>query len=362
VAGIGTGGSTSQHDGGRGERQVVRGARTGARRTGRVVAAVALALAVSATDAASGWAEEPAPPTDSSTSSASSTPTPTPTPTPSPTPSTSTPPTDPSTPSAEVEVDAGLGGLGVDVEVDQDATLGGGAMDSTRGAVPVGRRQLFTGDWETGDFSQWEVCQSKLVNGRCSSIGRGNANMAIVDAPGVRQGQHAARFTVRPGDVPNFGGGERSEVQSSAAGALVHEGDERFYEWSVQYPENMPDVSGRFFIILQWHSSSGSPPLAIDLSRGSVDIGGDGVRSAPRRTIGPIRRGEWVDYVLRVKFSRNAGSGFVEAWENGKQTVQRTNRATMVDGENYLKQGIYRSTSASGTVSLTMDGLRVTAP
>ena len=255
-------------------------------------------------------------------------------------------------------MDAGLGGLGVDV----GATLGGGAMDSTRGAVPVGRRSLFTGDWETGDFSQWQVCQSKLVNGRCSTVGRGNANMAIVDAPGARQGQHAARFTVRPGDVPNFGGGERSEVQSSAAGALVHEGDERFYEWSVQYPENMPDVSGRYFIILQWHSSSGSPPLAIDLSRGSVDIGGDGVKSAPRRTIGPIRRGQWVDYVLHVKFSRNAGSGFVEAWENGKQTVQRTNRATMVDGENYLKQGIYRGSNSEGTVALTMDGLRVTAP
>lgn len=336
MAGIGTGGSTSRHDGGRDERRIARGARTGVRRTGRVVAAVALALAVSATDAASGWAEEPTPPSDPS-----------------------------STPSAEVDVDAGLGGLGVDVDVDvdqDDATVDGGAMDSTRGTVPVGRRQLFTGDWETGDFSQWQVCQSKLVNGRCSSIGRGNANMAIVDAPDARQGQHAARFTVRPGDVPNFGGGERSEVQSSAAGALVHEGDERFYEWSVRYPEDLPDVSGRFFIILQWHSSSGSPPLAIDLSRGSVDIGGDGVKSAPRRTIGPIRRGEWVDYVLHVKFSRNSGSGFVEAWENGKQTVQRTNRATMVDGENYLKQGIYRSTSASGTVNLTMDGLRVTAP
>lgn len=336
MAGIGTGGSTSRHDGGSGDRRIARGARTGVRRTGRVVAAVALALAVSATDAASGWAEEPTPPSDPS-----------------------------STPSAEVDVDAGLGGLGVDVDVDvnqDDATLDGGAMDSTRGTVPVGRRQLFTGDWETGDFSQWQVCQSKLVNGRCSSIGRGNANMTIVDAPAARQGQHAARFTVRPGDVPNFGGGERSEVQSSAAGALVHEGDERFYEWSVRYPEDLPDVSGRFFIILQWHSSSGSPPLAIDLSRGSVDIGGDGVRSAPRRTIGPIRRGEWVDYVLRVKFSKNKDTGFVEAWENGKQTVQRTNRATMVDGENYLKQGIYRSTSASGTVSLTMDGLRVTAP
>ncbi|MFC5141104.1 polysaccharide lyase [Actinomycetospora rhizophila] len=302
-------------------------ARGGTRRGTRIAAALLLALSVSATEAAA-WASEP------------------------------TPPTEPDGPSVGVEV--GAGGVGVDVGV--GAGAGGGEFASTRGGVTVGGNQVFLGDWETGDFSQWGVCQSKLVNGGCRGVGRGNANMTITDAPDVRQGQHAARFTVKPGDVPNFGGGERSEVQSNAPGALVHEGDERWYEWSVQYPQDMPDVKGRFFIILQWHSASGSPPLAIDLSKGTVDIGGDGVRSAPRRTIGPIRRGEWVDYVLHVKFSRNAGTGFVEAWENGQQTVQRTNRATMVDGENYLKQGIYRSTSSTGTVSLTMDGLRVTAP
>lgn len=300
--------------------------RGGMRRGGRVVAAVALALTVSTTEVA--WASEP------------------------------TPPTDPNGPSVGVEAEVGGTGIGVGVDVGS----GGGETAGVRNGVTVGGRQVFLGDWETGDFSQWGVCQSKLVNGQCRGVGRGNANMMITEAPDVRQGRYAARFTVRPGDVPNFGGGERSEVQSNAPGALVREGDERWYEWSVQYPQDMPDVRGRFFIILQWHSSSGSPPLAIDLSKGTVDIGGDGVRSAPRRTIGPIRRGEWVDYVLRVKFSKNKDTGFVEAWENGQQTVQRTPRATMVDGENYLKQGIYRSTSSSGTVNLTMDGLRVTAP
>ena len=99
-----------------------------------------------------------------------------------------------------------------------------------------------------------------------------------------------------------------------------------------------------------------------DVYKRQVDIGGDGVLTAPRRTIGPIRRGEWVDYVLHVKFSRNATVGFVEAWENGLQTVPRTARANMVDSENYLKQGIYRPSLSTTVVSLTLDGLRVTAP
>lgn len=308
------------------------------RRGGRAVAAFAIALSVSATAVGTGGATEP------------------------------TPPVDPPTPSLDVDADSELRvDSRIDVGVNVDAGLDVGAVGddgfaSTRGGVAVGPRQLFVGDFETGDFRQWDVCQSKLTNGSCTAVGRGNRAMGIVDGAEARQGGHAARFTVRPGDVPDFGGGERSEVQSSAPGALVHEGDERWYEWSVRYPQDMPDVRGRYFVILQWHSSSGSPPLAVDLSRGSVDIGGDGVRSAPRRTIGPIRRGEWVDYVLHVKFSRKSGTGFVEAWENGRQTVQRTKRATMVDDENYLKQGIYRSSNSSGEVSLTLDGLRVTGP
>jgi hypothetical protein len=233
---------------------------------------------------------------------------------------------------------------------------------TTTPPITVGSRLMFSGDYETGDFTQWGVCQSVAMNGNCAQLGQGDRSMAIVQGSAARQGQYAARFEVRPGDVPSFGGGERAEVQSNAAGALVHEGDERWYQWSVQYPADMPDVVGRYFIIMQWHSAAGSPPLAIDLSRGTVDIGGDGVLTAPRRTIGPIRRGEWVDYVLHVKFSRKADAGFVEAWENGQQTVPRTARATMVDRENYLKQGIYRPSQSTTVVSLTLDGLRVTAP
>ena len=62
-----------------------------------------------------------------------------------------------------------------------------------------------------------------------------------------------------------------------------------------------------------------------------------------------MRRGEWVDYTLHVKFSRDAGTGFVEGWENGRQTVERTARATMTSDSNYLKQGIYRSAAWTAT-------------
>ena len=60
--------------------------------------------------------------------------------------------------------------------------------------------------------------------------------------------------------------------------------------------------------------------------------------------------------LLRVYKSK----GFVQAWENGKETVPVTKRATMVDESNYLKQGIYRR--GGKEVTILQDGLRVTAP
>jgi hypothetical protein len=127
-------------------------------------------------------------------------------------------------------------------------------------------------------------------------------------------------------------------------------------------PTDFPTPTGGWFIVMQWHAGSGSPPLAITISSDdTVDIGGDGV-DHPHLTLGPVRRGQWVDYTLHVKFSRNASTGFVEGWENGIQTVPKTNRATMSSEENYLKQGIYRDADDSGTSVVWLTGLKVSAP
>ncbi|MDT7743316.1 MAG: hypothetical protein QOE59_2394 [Actinomycetota bacterium] len=231
----------------------------------------------------------------------------------------------------------------------------------TPAAVPVGSRVLFVGDYETGTFGQWGTCQSAVTNSSCASVGRGNRTMRIVSGADAHQGKYAAEFDLGPGDVPDFGGGERTEVRSDAAGALTHEGDERWYQWSMKFPTDFKNPTGVWFIVMQWHAGSGSPPLAINISdSGAVQIGGDGVMSAPKKTLGPVRRGQWVDYTLHVKFSRNARTGFVEGWENGRQTVPKTARATMTSSENYLKQGIYRDTGPK--TSVVLDGLKVTAP
>ncbi|MDD7940813.1 polysaccharide lyase [Actinomycetospora lutea] len=234
-----------------------------------------------------------------------------------------------------------------------------GAAPPAVPTVEVVGNPVFVGDYETGDFGQWGICQTATINSDCAGFG-GDRTMRIV-TDDVRQGRYAAQFDLAPGDVPDFGGGERAEVRSDAEGAVVKEGDERWYQWSMKFPADFQDPTGVWFIVMQWHAGDGSPPLAINISNeGTVDIGGDGLKGEPRPTIGPVRRGEWVDYTLHVKFSRSSEDGFVEAWENESQTVPRTARASMTSDSNYLKQGIYRDTGPA--TSVRIDGLRVTAP
>jgi Polysaccharide lyase len=232
--------------------------------------------------------------------------------------------------------------------------------------VPVGPTEVFRGDYDTGNFGQWGTCQSVKLNTSCRSVKPGqHYSMGMVPAPNARQGPFAARFEVRDGDVPNFGGGERSEVSSSAPGALTHEGDERWYEFSMYLPPEFQNPKGYWFIVMQWHGGDGSPPLAVVVTKdGKVALGGgDGgdVTAREPKPLGPVRRGQWVDYVLHVGFSVNKSEGYVEGWENGVQTVPRYSRRTMRDDESYLKQGIYRESDGS-TAVVWLDGLRITGP
>ena len=84
-----------------------------------------------------------------------------------------------------------------------------GAQEAPPGAhaaVAVGKRVVFVGDYETGDFSQWETCQSAVRNSSCAGVGTGDRSMQILPAPEAHQGSYAARSvaqTSRSGESDN---------------------------------------------------------------------------------------------------------------------------------------------------------------
>lgn len=115
-------------------------------------------------------------------------------------------------------------------------------------------------------------------------------------------------------------------------------------------------------VVMQWHPVSGPPPLAVEVDGAGNLIVRNAVAGATSRVVGRIKRGQWVDYVLHVKFSDDPSVGFVEVSENGLPKVRRTPWRGMPTASNYLKQGLYRDVADSRTAVLWHDGLRVLAP
>lgn len=225
--------------------------------------------------------------------------------------------------------------------------------------VPVGSRQVFLGDFSTGNFSQWGNVQTNGYNGSGSGIGGGNSRISIVR--GDCYGKNVAKYTVQPGD--SMAGGERSEV-ANCGGACVYEGNERWYEFSTKFPTDFPTPRGNWFIIMQWHSASGSPPLAIEVNRsGIIEVRNNRPEMNQVHQVAPIVRGEYMHFVLHTKFSNNKSVGFVRMFVNGVEKLPRTAFRNMNDGENYLKTGIYRgSANQNPTQTIYSTGVRVTAP
>ena len=252
---------------------------------------------------------------------------------------------------------------------------GGGATAPNPPRLPppstIPGRQILSGDFETGSLSQWNSVQ-RVASDR----------IQVVRSP-VREGAYAGRFEVRQGDDPLGGNyGDRAEL---AAPTDEQEGQERWYSWSTLVGTDVPRTT-KFQVISQWHSrSDGRPPVAFFAYEDSLLLMVHPHR-APGDQIayvfawqGPLKRGEWQDIQMHVRWSATDSAGFIELWVNGvRQTLknaagqssQTLNIRTMYPTgsgsgtgiPNYFKQGYYRDSSITGTGTVWHDNFRMSAP
>ena len=251
--------------------------------------------------------------------------------------------------------------------------------------APDPRNYLFTGDFETGDFSQWhqvnyiESYQPKRIQ-------------LVSDI--VRQGRYAARFEVRPGDKTSSGNsysagasGERAEI-AQHWGGVEAEGESYYYSFSMYLPPDWIQEQDGYRIPLQFHSVdkmldgySPPPPLSIDfLPRGNrpngvgngglyLELHGGDVSSksyatgtkAPILPL-PVQTGVWHDFVMYVHWHRSGGD--VKIWHRTPgqpftlrtEVTDRPNILYWSGGASkvFMRQGMYRR-DASTTTTLYLD-------
>jgi hypothetical protein len=138
-----------------------------------------------------------------------------------------------------------------------------------------------------------------------------------------------ARFEVHSGDVPSFGGGERSEVQADEATTGGTEGQIRWYRYSTKFdstfPQNHADLGWGW--TNQWHqdSSIGSPTVSwgVDMKDGywSLTIQ---KQSSPRVYLQkfsifdtPLATGQWHDVTMQICWSTSDTTRWIRLWLNG---------------------------------------------
>jgi hypothetical protein len=214
-------------------------------------------------------------------------------------------------------------------------------------AAPAPNDQiLFDGGFDSG-FRGWYV---QSLDSR-----------ATLFSSGVFQGSQAARFEVRDGDVEPDTGSERSEV----SGPTFDEGDDLYIRDAIRIPGSS-SYSGPWQIVQQLHeeSWSGSPGMALFLDEaGTLTLGaGDG--SPTFWHSARLQHDRWYDLIYRVKLSRNSSAGFVEVWLDGVQQALAGNGAraygqTIQAAQTYLKAGVYRSKSSTGTSLVEHDAIVV---
>jgi hypothetical protein len=234
----------------------------------------------------------------------------------------------------------------------------------------------FVGNFETGNFDQWPVCQNVVLNAPCTEYSSPTYSMQI-ESDVVRQGRFAARFELRDGDrAVGVCCGDRAEVSGSGATA-AHEGDDRWYQWATLFDGDFPAGQG-WSVVSQFHADvDGSPPLAISAGP-AVGAGRWGIvvstwnapgDPGPTYTLwsAPLLRGTWNDVKFHVKWSTSDDIGFIEFWLNGApQTfgsspcVGQTRcmvRTLMPGGGGvYFKQGYYRDAATAATGVVYHDG------
>ena len=239
--------------------------------------------------------------------------------------------------------------------------------------IPTPPVAAFTGDFERGDLSGWDVREAA----RDDSI-------QIVTDP-VHRGRYAAKFTVREGDfVSNGNRAELTHDNGDRAGSEV------WYAWSFLVPEEFPDTEWKpklWQALGQWHDQPDkalgetwqtmpgrSPSIAIYYTskkgESAIELwygtyGKDAVQKIVATA--PLQKGKWHDMQFHIGWSQDE-TGFVEAFLDGQSLINPDGENHRATGPNmwnaaspFLKVGLYRNKEITTTNSVYFDEVRAGA-
>jgi hypothetical protein len=156
-------------------------------------------------------------------------------------------------------------------------------------------------------------------------------------------------------------GGKRSEVLPQGPGTEPVDGDQQFVRYTAQLSDDFPTDTGNWQVILQWHHTSpnGSPPLALQVTRGQLYMVSEG---DDMQAIGPVSPGQRIDLTMKITFAQDPSEGSVTVWRDGRPTGVTNwspRDGTMSTHAAYLKMGMYRAQAIREGGSIIVTDLKI---
>lgn len=235
----------------------------------------------------------------------------------------------PSTPPTSEAPAAGSGPLGPQESPAPGLPHGPQGSTSFASAGTLGPNLLWSGNYDTGNLSQWDLVQ-EAAPGRIS----------IVPSP-TEPSNPVARYEVRPEDSI----GDTSPRAEVGEFLGEKEGEERWYRWYTYFPESFPtNFPNGFITFTQWRAVDESEEYSSFMVWGErLELRREGTRWSTKLT-----KGVWHKFVYHVKWSPDPNVGFIELFYDGQLVLPKTNVRTMGGTvadpiENYVKQGLYKA-------------------
>ncbi|MCH9688514.1 MAG: polysaccharide lyase [Deltaproteobacteria bacterium] len=217
-------------------------------------------------------------------------------------------------------------------------------------ATPAAAEPIWSGDFETGDLSQWIVYPQVVP---------APERVTIVEDP-VREGQYACRVEIRPEDL-GVGDLNRQEL-TYQPDYENFEGTEAYYSLSLMIEQEL---------VQDWHLPwywEGDPFFvqAMGLSVFGAQLQfqtGVPQGSSVQHWGTAFTPGVWHDFVFHILWSPDPAVGFVEVYYGGEVVVPTLNVATMHSSggdsfPNFMKVGMIRSDLITETEVIYIDGVR----
>lgn len=262
---------------------------------------------------------------------------------------------------------ANTGGASAGGAASGGASTGGSASGGAGGAGGAVGVVVFTGDFETGNLSQWayiEQCRPERILVY-------DASTAPAGAPMPRQGRYAARFRVLDTDVSPCTSTENPRAEVETSEQLLRPGNDIWEFWSVYIPVDHATPRDGWFLFQEDYGAPWDGPPAIgwiyDFYSTPHQFRVDrGQGYEDQVAWYPMIKGRWADFLIHKKLANtNNGGGFIEAWIDGvavrfgnvTRLMTRTMHTTQRTVGFYLSS--YRSTGMFDLFDVYYDAVKI---